>query len=268
LSTHIPNSSDPPLAPGARTIANPADEDVAPSPPPKKRLDERFSWSFAGVLLALGFGGFALYTWLHTKQPEITFEIEAETDVLDLRTPLPDLTIFFKGEDLRAKDLNLRVLTIRISNKGDLDLLEDQYEQRDDWGFSIRPGRVVNVRTTSSNSNYLETHINPRLTEGSDRIILEKSIFERQKWVLLDVLVIHSKSTPPELFPFGKIAGVDSIPVLKPYLTKEHETLRSRVTNGTLLVHCLRFLLYLAILIAIIAITASSAAAASWVIGN
>jgi len=222
---------------------------IAVRPDKGKRLDERFSWSFLGVLLALASGSFALYTWLHTKQPEITYDIEAATDVVDLHTPLQDLTIIFKGEDIRARNLNLRVLTIRISNKGDLDLLQAQYDQVDPWGFSVGPGRIVDVRIAASNSPYLQSHLNPRL-HGTDRILLEKCIFERQKWLILELLVIHSKAESPELIPFGKIAGADTIPVLKPYLTKDRETLWTRVASGTLLIHSLRFALYVGILLA------------------
>ena len=221
---------------------------MAKQPLKSKRIDERISWSFLGVLLAIAFGSFGLYTWLHTKQPDITYEIEAETDVVDLHTPLQDLTIFFRGEDIRAQNLNLRVLTIRISNKGDLDLLQTQYDQTDPWGFKVTPGRIVDVRIASSNSKYLQSHLKPRI-DGTDRILLDKSIFERQKWVVLDLLVIHGKSEPPELVPFGKIAGAETIPVLKPYLTKDRETLWTKVISGAVLIHVLRFALYIGIFI-------------------
>lgn len=85
----------------------------------------------------------------------------------------------------------------------------------------------------SSNSPYLGSHLKPQLL-GTDRILLEKCIFENQEWTLLELLIIHDKAGSPELTPFGKIAGVESIPVLKPYLNKNRETLWSKVMSGSI----------------------------------
>jgi hypothetical protein len=148
----------------------------------KLRLDERFSWSFTGVVLAVLFGIVGLYTALRESHPNLVIEIENQADVLDVHRPLQDLKLLFRGQDIQQQNLNLRIFTIRISNKGREDILQGQYDQDGTWGIKVSTGQIIEVRLSTNNSSYLAERISPEIT-SADTVTLKKVIFERDRYV-------------------------------------------------------------------------------------
>jgi len=138
----------------------------------KLRLDDRFSWSFTGVVLAVGFGVFAIYATLRESRPNLVAEIENQSDVLDVHRPLRDLALSFRGQDIQQQNLNLRIFTIRISNKGREDVLQGQYDQEGTWGIRISSGQIIEVRLGTTNSPYLASRIGPEIT-GANAVTLK-----------------------------------------------------------------------------------------------
>jgi hypothetical protein len=106
----------------------------------KLRMDDRFSWSFLGAILGLlgiAFAAVTLYSDFRDSRPDIVYEIENQSDVFDLHRPLKDLTLSFRGQDVQQQNLNLRILTVRLWNKGGKDILQSQYDQSDTWGIKV-----------------------------------------------------------------------------------------------------------------------------------
>lgn len=169
-------------------------------------------WSLGGVLVGVVSLVFA-YIAVVEKRPRVAFTIVNEANVLDVHQSMQDLSITFRGEDLQNRNLNLRILTIRLENTGDVDILQGQYDQTEPWGFAITNGRLVEVRVKGSNSDYLRHAIRPALRDNV--AYLAKTILERGRYVSLEALVIHSKGSDPTVHPFGKIAGIDKLEVLR-----------------------------------------------------
>lgn len=118
----------------------------------------------ATVLFGLLGVAIGLYSLLHEKKPEISFEIISEANVFDVRKPLQDLTISFQNEDIQQKNLNLRILTVRIENKGEMDILQSHFDQNIAWGFQVTEGEIIDeVRLIDSNSEYLQSNLGPRI---------------------------------------------------------------------------------------------------------
>jgi len=95
----------------------------------KLRIDDRFSWSFLGVVLAVLFGVASLYTAFRENRPNLAVDVKNQADVLDIHRPLQDLKLSFRGQDIQQQNLNLRIFTIRVSNKARQDVLQTQYDQ-------------------------------------------------------------------------------------------------------------------------------------------
>ena len=68
-------------------------------------------------------------TLRYERRPGLTVEVIGESDVLDVRRPLEDLVVEFGGEDIERTNRNLRVVTVRISNAGSADILQNQYDR-------------------------------------------------------------------------------------------------------------------------------------------
>src|SRR6266849_7027895 len=164
------------------------------------RIDRKYAWSFFGVVLATAFGLIGLvvglYPILHEKKARLSVEITSEANVLDVRQPLKDLAILFRHQDIQEANLNLKVITVRVENAGEVDILQSHYDRDDVWGIHVHSGKLIEVRLVTSNSDYVGKNLSPQLIP-SDLIVLRKIIFERGKFFVLELLVLHSKEKSP-----------------------------------------------------------------------
>lgn len=218
-----------------------------------KNVENKFAWTLLGILLTVVSLIFGLYPIFHQRNPAISFEITNEVNVLDLRKPLRDLTISFRGEDIEQRNLNLRIFTIRIENSGQVNILQSHYELDDIWGFEVHNGKVIETRLVDSNSDYLKSKLNPQLFK-ENIIQLKKIIFERGKFFTLEVLVLHNKDNLPEIIPIGKIAGIDRTVAVKSWLEKGKQTFIVKVFSGSIFVHIVRLFIYLSMVIVLFAV--------------
>ena len=159
--------------------------------------------------LAVGMLGVALtYLALQQPEPRVALETIGETNVLDVRRPLQDLSIVFRGQDVQEQNLNLRILTIRVANVGDVDILPGHYARDDDWGLQFDDGKVIEARLVATNSDYLQSKVIPE-PKGTNGVVFPKVIFEQDDFFVVEVLLLHSKDDSPSFSSMGKIAGID-----------------------------------------------------------
>ena len=80
-------------------------------------IDQRYAWSLLSVILALLFGGLAIYLgFFRDRKPELRFEIVSNTSVLDVREDLGKLEILYDGLDIKKSKQSLRVVVVRVDN--------------------------------------------------------------------------------------------------------------------------------------------------------
>jgi hypothetical protein len=65
-----------------------------------KRTEHQVPWGWLSGLIGASALSLALYTTYHEKKPDVAFEVVSEANVLDVHTPLPDLTVLFRGQDI------------------------------------------------------------------------------------------------------------------------------------------------------------------------
>jgi hypothetical protein len=208
------------------------------------QIYKKFPWAVIGGLLTLGSILLALYFGLHEKKPNISYEIISETNVLDVRKPLKDLSIFFKEEDIQKENLNLLIFTIRIKNDGEVHILQEQYDAKDIWGTQIKNAKIIEVRLINSNSDYIKSKLEPKLIDD-DKIKLNKIIFEKGKYFVLEILVLHPKASLPEIIPMGKIAGIEKIVPTKTWVKEGKQSFLTKLFFGNFPIHLTRFLVYI-----------------------
>jgi len=224
-----------------------------------KKLENRGYLGVIGVLLTIVFGIMGLYTYFHERKPNVQVEVVGESNVLDLHKPLENLTVYFDNEDIQKKNLNLRIITIQISNNGEMDILQSQFDQQMKWGIKISSGKIINdARIVSENSDYLKNSLSPKVI-GNNVVEFEKVIFEKGKYFTFEILILHSKDTLPTITTIGKIAGIDKIPVEKTWETKMSPSFLKTFFHGGFLMNLLRLIAAAIIwVILIIAIVSSS----------
>ena len=208
------------------------------------------------AILSLSIAMVGLLIGLSTLQgpeAEVTLETISETNILDVRRNLQDLSIVFRGQNVEEQNLNLRILTIEIANTGTIDILPVHYDVEDDWGIKFNAGEVVEARLVDTNSDYLRSKIVPQLL-GTDTVAFPKVIFEKGDSFALEVLLLHLKKESPIVSPIGKIAGIKEINVSKRPLDSQEASLFARLFPGSALVQVTRTIIYfIGSLIAILA---------------
>jgi hypothetical protein len=208
-----------------------------------ERLETKFPWTIIGVLISILFGLVGVYSLLHERKPEILVEILNESNVLDIRQPIKNLQITFQGEDIQQKNLNLKIITVRLSNAGGIDILQSYYDTSEDWGIGIKSGRIVEARISRTNSPYLSTNLRPTLV-GDTKVRLSKVILERDKFFVIELLVLHPRDQNPEVMPFGKIAGIDAIGPVRAVPPSGKPSLWVQIFQGPPIVQISRALTY------------------------
>ena len=129
--------------------------------------------------LVVGLLGVVLtYIALKEPQPGVTFETISDTNVLDLRRPLQDLNIVFRGQNVQEQNLNLRIVTINVVNSGEVNILPGHYDHEDDWGLKFKDGEVIEARLVDTSSEYLRSKVVPHRL-GVDTVVFPKVIFEK-----------------------------------------------------------------------------------------
>lgn len=193
----------------------------------------------AGILVPIFIG----LATLDKSEPGITYEIRSAINVLDVRTPLDDLEITFRGENIQEKDLNLRIYAIRVINTGDVDILQSHYDQEETWGLTVSGGNIIEARTVDASSDYLQRKATPLLLTG-DVVEFPKAILEKGTFFAFDMLVLHPKSRLPEIKPFGKIAGIDEMRVFEISIAEEDAGFFHDVVGGGTFVLLSRLIFY------------------------
>jgi hypothetical protein len=215
-----------------------------------KKYEKIIPWGIIGAILSVIFGIVGLYSgFIYTPKPAIRFEVINETNVLDLMKPVNDLKITFQGEDMIENNNNLKIITVKVMNMGEASILENQYDSRNNWGFRVSGGNIIESRIINSNSEYLKGNISPSVSDGKT-VNLEKVIFESGNFITLELLVVHSKEQILEIIPFGKIAGVNKMSVINTFQKSQDEKpILEQVINGNWVIQILKLFVYSVLLL-------------------
>ena len=204
-----------------------------------KTYIDKVNWSLTGVIIALLLGIFPVYDF-YFEDPNITFDIVNDANVLDVHKPLSELNIYFQGEDIQQKNLNLRIISVKIENTGNVDILQNFYDENVIFGLQIDGGHIIESRLIFSNSDYLTSNLNLKIVNNT--IEFSKPILEKNKYFIVEILVLHDKDKGPTIVPLGKIAGIERMDVTKSYT--ERQTFFDDVFSGSSLVQSVRLVVY------------------------
>lgn len=216
----------------------------------------RFLLGLVASLIAVIGLIFTAYSVFHEKRPNLEFEIISESDLINLEQPVPNLSIIYEDENISERNLNLSILSVKITNVGDADILPIHYDSSDTLGIRINNGNIIEARLVSSNSDYLQSQLNPVLI-SPEMIQFDKVIIERGRYFNIDIVFLHDRTLAPELEFIGKIAGIESVSPKTTLEARGEYSFWQTVIDGSLLVHFLRSVVFPIILIIVIALIVS-----------
>lgn len=209
-----------------------------------KTMDQRFSWSFAGFIAAILFGGLAVYTtFFYVKRPAISYDIVSNTRVYDIRENIDSLEIRFENQNIRESKQTLSVLTLKVANPSDIDILKTFFDDSQPLGVVISNSRIIRYEITAANDDY--TRSAARVSKiGDDTLTFAPFILESGAFFTLKILLIHSEDYSPHPAAIGKVAGVPRVQLTDSTAAPIKEPFWRKAFSGAFMTQLLRVLAY------------------------
>lgn len=210
-----------------------------------REIDQRFSWSFLGFMVAVLLGSVTLYIEFYKEnKPDLNFIITANTSVLDIRENLGNLDVLYHGDSLSKNKKDLRLITFEVVNQGDAAILSNFYDKNDPVGFSVIDGKIADEPILIEASNdYLKNKLVIK-KQSESLVLFSNVILEPQEYFKVKILVLHEISKRPAIKPFGKVAGVNNIDLFMDYTSGDKRSFLEETFGGGLYPNISRFILY------------------------
>lgn len=187
-----------------------------------------------------------IYTgFFYERKPNISLEVLSNAAVLDVRENVSKLDIIYGGRNLNANNLALSILTLKIVNNGQGDMLLTHYDDNDLLGFALLNASLAEPPVIlAASNNYLGTRI--RIDMKSPQLVtFSPVIVEAKEFFVVKLLALHTKGIVPVVEPVGKVAGVTTkIEVTEPFREEQNETFLQRTFQGSVWVQVARGVAY------------------------
>src|SRR5260370_7896320 len=95
--------------------------------------------------LSLVIGLVALYYTVRRTRTNLVVDVTSESNVMDVRTPLKDLSILFQGQDIQKQNSNLRILGVPLVNHRHTNILKNFSATRIPLGLRLHVVRLINA---------------------------------------------------------------------------------------------------------------------------
>jgi hypothetical protein len=208
-------------------------------------IEKRFAWSFLGFVLAVIFGGIALYTeFFRNSNPAITYRILANTRILDVKEDVGGLAIVYNSEDIRKSHKTLSVLTLRVGNEGRSAILKNSYDSASPLGFALNSGEIIKGEVIDASTPYLRTNAKLTITDPKVGEFAEV-IIEPREWFTVKCLVLNPEDTALSVIPQGKVAGAKSVILIDQLPSEAEDSFLTKVVAGSVWVQVVRVPVYL-----------------------
>ena len=213
-----------------------------------RKIENKFSWSFLGVLVGVISIGYAVYVdRFREEKPVIVFDILSNTQVLSLRENVNKLDIIYNGQNLKERQENLILLTVRISNEGDRDVSEHDYYSKIPFGLIVSGGKIAEKPILiDASSTFLKDNVSINF-DTLNGVILNDIPIDRGQYFSIKILTICKENSIPSITSTGKISGISGDFVLRQSFKegqKEESSFIRVLTYGSFGIHVVRFLFY------------------------
>jgi hypothetical protein len=212
-----------------------------------------FAISFLGVVGAI----ISIYAFFfQEKKTELTYEIIANTNVLDIRAEVSKLDVLYDQTSLKHRNENLRIISVRVINSGGENILNSFYDDNAPLGLQLSVGRIIeNPEILESSNEYIKSHLRINM-DSLGSVTFSKVILESKEYFVLKLLVLHPPGNSPEIRPIGKVAGIKLIRVLNALEVKEDKPFFKQVFYGDFFIQVVRALSYTIVVITLVVIIA------------
>lgn len=185
-------------------------------------------WSFIGVLVTV------LFFFLQKSTYELKITIDSVINLIEVRELIPNLEIFYKGEDILKNNKEIKIVLLTISNEGEV-IHQNYYDKNKPFGLKFQNSIILSTEIKESNCDYLKENIlqQPIVFEVSDdnevkavngyqqnlpkedELFLSKLIIEKGKYITFKLYLLCPVDIDLVNISFiGKIANIDKVKIL------------------------------------------------------
>lgn len=198
---------------------------------------------------------FTIYAFFQEKNIDFQYEIVSNTNVLDINAEIGKLDIIYDSISLKETNENLRLVNIRVVNKGNEHILKDYFDENDPVGLKINFGKFVEFPEIIEASNDYLKRILRYVVHGDSTITFSKIILESGEFFTIKLLILHNIDEEPQISSIGKIAGQNTIEIKQPSDLSESKPFLKTAFSGKFWIQIVRLLAYFIIIVIIIAVT-------------
>lgn len=221
-------------------------------------IEKKYAVSLLGFILAIPLALAAIYTdFLREQRPNLKYEILSNTPVLDIHEQVGNLSVLFRGQDIRQTGQSLYALTLRVVNDGRADILIGSYDDQEPFGFAVPPETIVErAEVLDASNDYLRRSVSVDVRPDS-LVVFRKVIMEHGESFTVKILILQKgESDIPSIAPMGKVAGVNRIGITYPYRERNQISFWEQTFSGGMATQIVRLLSYSIILVVLIALFA------------
>lgn len=193
------------------------------------------------------------------NQNKIQYEIITNSNVLDINTNISKLDIVYDSTSLKQKNQNLRVISLRVKNVGNENILKTYYDNLSPLGVTVNGGYIVeNPEVLETSNEYLQNNLKA-IKQSDNSVTFNDVILDINEFYEIKLLVLHELDSIPSLSTIGKIAGIKKIPIINSSEIEADVPFLKKVFSGNIFIQLTRgFTYFLIIVILIIANAFSS----------
>jgi len=154
-----------------------------------------------------------IYAFIQEKDIDLQYEIISNTNVLDINANVSKLDIIYDSTSLKETKENLRIVNIKIVNKGSKHILKEFFDENDPLGIKVDSGKILeNPEIIETSNDYINRNL--KYQQKSDcSLTFSEIIFESGEYFIIKLLILHKISDEPKISSLGKIAGQKEIKI-------------------------------------------------------
>ena len=163
------------------------------------------------AVLAIAGTAFGVYgTLFYERQASFAIDVLTNSPVFDLRTDVSQLGVTYAGVDLRKSSQTLRLVSVKITNTGDKDILKADFDEGEPISLVIGDGKIVEISRYSASNDFLKRR--GKIQRISERALqISPVLLEKNEFMLVDFLVLADIGHTPIVGATGKIAGIKQL---------------------------------------------------------
>ena len=206
--------------------------------------------AFIGLLGAI----LTIYAFFfQNSENRIQYEIITNSNVLDINTNISKLDIVYDSTSLKDKNQNLRVISLRVKNVGNTNILKTFYDNASPLGVQINDGYIVeNPEILETSNDYLKSNLKA-IKLNDNTIKFTNVILDKNEFYEIKLLVLHELNQTPTLVSIGKVAGIKNIQIINSSEVEADVPFFTKSFSGNIFVQLARGVAYFIVIVLLIA---------------